>query len=139
MNKLVAALALGAAITSSAALGQAAPPQAAPDGASPAADVTRQETQQMADNLFKQLDANHDGSLTKQEAQAFSSRFGNRGGRVLDMLFAGAQSITLQQFEAMALARFDAMDSNHDGTVSAAERAQARAAMKAAMGAKTAQ
>jgi hypothetical protein len=42
------------------------------------------------------------------------------------MAFGSGQSITLQQFEAQALARFDAMDLNHDGTVTAAERQQAR-------------
>jgi hypothetical protein len=40
----------------------------------------------------------------------------------------------LQQFEAQQLARFDAMDLNHDGTVTAAERQQARAAMRAQSG-----
>jgi hypothetical protein len=40
--------------------------------------------------------------------------------------FGDAQSVTLQQFEAKALARFDAQDLNHDGTVTAAERQQAR-------------
>jgi hypothetical protein len=35
--------------------------------------------------------------------------------------------VTLQQFEAQSLARFDAIDLNHDGTVTAAERQQARA------------
>ena len=43
-----------------------------------------------------------------------------------------AQSITLQQAEAQALARFDRDDLNHDGVVTAAERQQARAALKAA-------
>jgi hypothetical protein len=40
--------------------------------------------------------------------------------------FGNAQSVTLQQFETQALARFDAQDLNHDGTVTAAERQQAR-------------
>jgi hypothetical protein len=49
-------------------------------------------------------------------------------------MFAGAQSITLQQAETQALAHFDAMDLNHDGKVSAAEREQARAALRAQRG-----
>jgi hypothetical protein len=47
--------------------------------------------------------------------------------RMIDQAFATSQSMTLQQFEAQALARFDAMDLNHDGTVTAAERQQLRA------------
>jgi hypothetical protein len=46
--------------------------------------------------------------------------------RMIDEAFGSAQSLTLQQFEAQALARFDAMDLNHDGVVTAAERQQAR-------------
>ncbi len=45
---------------------------------------------------------------------------------MIDQAFAASQSLTLQQFEAQALARFDAQDLNHDGTVTAAERQQAR-------------
>ena len=37
----------------------------------------------------------------------------------------------LQQFEAQQLARFDRDDLNHDGTVTTAERQQARSALKA--------
>ena len=44
---------------------------------------------------------------------------------------APIQTLTLQQFEAQSLARFDAMDLNHDGTVTAAEREQARTQMRA--------
>jgi hypothetical protein len=40
--------------------------------------------------------------------------------------FGNAQSITLPQFEAQALARFDAQDLNHDGVATAAERQQVR-------------
>jgi hypothetical protein len=50
---------------------------------------------------------------------------------MIDRVFANAQSITLQQFEAQSLARFDVQDLNHDGTVSSAEREQARAQRKA--------
>jgi hypothetical protein len=46
--------------------------------------------------------------------------------RMLDQAFATSQALTLQQFEAQALARFDAQDLNHDGTVTAAERQQIR-------------
>ncbi|MFL6784667.1 MAG: hypothetical protein ACJ8E0_00205, partial [Sphingomicrobium sp.] len=55
---------------------------------------------------------------------------GRRAGRMQRMIgqaFGTAQSLTLQQFEAQALSRFDASDLNHDGTVTAAERQQLRA------------
>lgn len=43
-------------------------------------------------------------------------------------VFGDAQAVTLAQFEAHALARFDRQDLNHDGIVTAVERQQARAA-----------
>jgi len=46
---------------------------------------------------------------------------------MIEQGFANSPSLTLQQFEAQALARFDAQDLNHDGTLTAAERQQARA------------
>ena len=70
-------------------------------------------------------------TLARDEAQHAASQFGGHGVRMIDRMFGDAQSITLQQAEAQALAHFDAMDLNHDGTVSAAERKQARAAMRA--------
>ena len=45
---------------------------------------------------------------------------------MIDHAFGAAQSLTLQQFEAAALARFDRADVNHDGVVTVAERQQAR-------------
>jgi hypothetical protein len=45
---------------------------------------------------------------------------------MIDEAFATSQSLTLQQFEAQSLARFDAADLNHDGIVTAAERQAAR-------------
>jgi len=45
--------------------------------------------------------------------------------------FGTSQTLTLQQFEAQALARFNAADLNHDGTVTAAERQQVRAQRQA--------
>lgn len=106
-------------------------------------DQTRVEATQRADMMFQMLDANHDGTVTKAEADAALAQFqamrgGDDGGRgagrmqrMLDQAFAGAPALTKVQFEAQALARFDAMDVNHDGTVTAAERAQVRAARAA--------
>lgn len=106
-------------------------------------DQTRAEAQQRADTMFQMLDANHDGTVTKAEADdalaklqamAASDSGSGRGGggrvrmlqQLVERLFATAPSITQQQFEAVMLARFDAMDLNHDGVVTAAEREQAR-------------
>jgi hypothetical protein len=45
---------------------------------------------------------------------------------MIDLAFGSSQAITLQQFESQALARFDSMDLNRDGVVTAAERQQVR-------------
>jgi len=99
-------------------------------------DQTRAEAQQRADMMFQMLDANHDSSVTKDEADQVFAKFqasrggdSGRGGRtraLIDQAFASTPSLNLQQFEAQALARFDAADANHDGVVTAAERQQAR-------------
>ncbi|HKC01708.1 MAG TPA: hypothetical protein VKC17_00210 [Sphingomicrobium sp.] len=138
---LIAAAATAAIATQAQAApsAQAAPPaQAAPlpglrgNGLQP--DVTRQKAQQMAGGLFQRFDVNHDGTLTRQEADQASARMGGGGAggdraeRMIARVFGEAQSITLAQFEAQLLARFDRQDLNHDGTVTAAERQQARAA-----------
>jgi hypothetical protein len=126
MKKLLVMAALGASLTSAPALAQALA-----GGGFMQRDFTRQQAQQMADMMFQQLDTNHDGVLTRAEADQGAAQFSSpRGGgriqRMIAQAFGNAQSITLQQFEAQALARFDAQDLNHDGTVTAAERQQAR-------------
>ena len=110
-------------------------PQAAPQGNLRGnwlqADQTRQQAQQRADLMFQRLDANHDGSVTREEAQKAGPVTGGGGARVerlMTRLYGDAQSVTQAQFEAQALARFDRQDLNHDGTVTADERQQARAA-----------
>jgi Ca2+-binding EF-hand superfamily protein len=88
--------------------------------------------------MFQMMDTNRDGVVTRDEAQQALAQFeaarGGAGGkgseriqRMIDMAFGSGQSITQQQFETQALTRFDAMDLNHDGTVTAAERQQVRA------------
>ena len=138
MKQLLVTLALGAAFVSAPVLAQA------PGGGFMQRDQTRAEAQQRADMMFQMLDANKDGTATRAEADAAIAQFqasrggadqsgrgGGRMARMVDQLFGTSQAVTLQQFEAMALARFDAADLNHDGTVTAAEREQARAAMQA--------
>jgi Ca2+-binding EF-hand superfamily protein len=130
MMKLHLALALGAATISVPLLAQA-------PGGGMQRDQTRQEAQQRADMMFQMMDANRDGTVTRTEAEQAAAQFaarsggdeGRGGGRIqcmIDQAFGTAQSLTQAQFEAQALARFDAMDLNHDGVVTAAERQQAR-------------
>jgi hypothetical protein len=136
MQKLIITIALGAAIITTPALAQA--PGGA--GGTMQRDQTRAQAQQRADMMFQMLDTNKDGTVTKAEADAALAQFqAARGGddqsgrgagrmqRMLDQAFGTAQSLTQAQLEAQVLARFDAQDLNHDGTVTAAEREQLRA------------
>ena len=118
MKTLPAGIALGAAIISTSAIAQ--------QGGMMDQDMTRAQAQQRADMMFQRFDTNHDGVITREEAQQAAAQFGGRGQRMIDRIFGTAQSISLQQFEAQSLARFDAADANHDGVVTAAERQQAR-------------
>ena len=136
MKKTIVAIALGAAAFSTPVLAQ---------GRGGGHDQTRAEAKERADMMFQMIDANHDGVVTRQEAEAALAQFqaargggegGGRGagmmGRMLDQVFASSPQITLAQFEGMMLARFDAQDLNHDGVVTAEEREQARAARQGA-------
>ena len=134
MKKLiVVAIALGAAAASYPLLAQA------PGGyGGGQREQTRAEVKQRADMIFQMMDINHRGLVTRQEAEQALAQFeasrgggdgGKRGGmmqRMLDQLFANSPSVTLQQVEAQALARFDAQDLNHDGVVTPEERQQFR-------------
>lgn len=146
MRKLLVTIALGATIVATQAAAQDAspppPPAAAPmaggegrhHGGWDQQDMTRAQAQQMADSMFQRFDLNHDGVVTRQEAKQARAQMGFGGERVekmIDRAFGSAQSLTLQQFEAQALARFDRDDLNHDGVLTAAERQQARAQQKA--------
>jgi Ca2+-binding EF-hand superfamily protein len=153
MKALLVTVALGAAAFSTSVLAQAPAqpqPQAQAQAQSQAGgrggwmqrDQTRDQAKQMADMLFKRLDANGDGTVTRAEAEQVAQQFGGGddsnggrgGGRIAMMInraFGDAQSMTLAQFAAQALARFDAIDLNHDGTLSVAERQQARAQRQA--------
>jgi hypothetical protein len=129
MNKLFFAVALGAAIASTEGGAQ-------PQGGGGQQDFNRQQAQQFADSAFQRLDLNHDGVVTRDEAEQARAQMGGRGGHMIERTFGTAQSLTLAQFEASALAQFDAEDVNHDGVVSAAERQQAHAQRAAAQGLK---
>jgi EF hand len=133
MHKILIPLALGAAIVSTAAIAQDQPSQG---GGRFMQDMTRAQAQQMADGMFQRFDLNHDGVVTRQEAQQAASQFGggHRAEHMIDRMFGSAQSLTLQQAETAALARFDRDDLNHDGVVTGAERQQVRAQLKAQRG-----
>ena len=132
MKKHLVAVAVGSILI-------AAPAAAQERGGYGQRDQTRAEAQQRADMMFQMMDANRDGTVTKAEAQEALAQFeAARGGddsgrgsgrmqRMIDQAFATSPSMTLPQFEAQSLARFDAADLNHDGTVTAAEREQVRA------------
>jgi hypothetical protein len=129
MNKLFLLATLGASTLSAEAGAQgAAPAQAAPQAqARPVQqDISRQQAQQFADSTFKRLDANQDGTVTRSEADQVRAQTGGRG-HLIERTFGTAQSLSLAQFEAAALALFDAEDTNHDRVVTAAEREQSRA------------
>ncbi len=137
MTRVFLTIALGAAAIASSAVAQM--PKG---GAGVQADVTRAQVQQQAMTMFVRLDLNHDGTLTRAEAEkvvaqigaqrgANGGQGGNRVERMIMQTLGGAPSITRAQFIAQALARFDAIDLNHDGVLSAAERQQARAARSA--------
>ena len=125
MKTLLVTIALGATLFSTQALAQAR--------GGWMQDMTRQQAKDMADGMFQRFDLNNDGVVTRQEAEQAGQQFGggNRVEKLINRTFGTAQSLTLQQFEGQALARFDRDDANHDGTVTVAERQQARAALKA--------
>ena len=133
MKTVILAMSIGSAAIASSAIAQ----DAGGRGGWMQRDQTRAEAQQRADMMFQMLDTNKDGTVTRAEAeqalkQCEAARGGEQGRRVgriqrmINLAFGSGQSITLQQFEAQALARFDRMDLDHNGTVTAAERQQAR-------------
>lgn len=160
MNILVATVALGASMLSTQALAQAqaqTPPPATQTAPAPApaqapggrggwiqGPQTRDQAKQRADMMFQRVDLNHDGIFTREEAdqildQMSSGDDSSRADRMEQMfnrLLGTGKSITQAQFEAQMLARFDAADLNHDGTVTPEERQQAMAALRAKAGGK---
>jgi Ca2+-binding EF-hand superfamily protein len=85
------------------------------------------------DAEFTRLDTNRDGQLSKAEFMAAAPPVQPR--TTAQQIVAKVDSnkdgkISLQEYEARPLAAFADFDTNHDGTVSAAEIQAARAAMK---------
>ena len=95
--------------------------------------VTRQEALTAADLEFAKMDADHDGKVTADERRAYVAQARDpRGlGRHAPPRHHGAdQAMTLEQFRARAAARFDRMDSNHDGRLDKTEIANMREARR---------
>jgi len=114
------------------------------------ADEARQAGEQRraerAGRMFERLDANRDGSVTRAEFdQAQAQRMARRGergehGRGMggrhrghgwggmrgEQMFGEQGFVTREQMRERALARFDRADANRDGTLTVAERQQAR-------------
>ena len=134
MKTLIATIALGAALIPAAASAQAQANDIAVGGF-PIQNLTRQQAQQVADGTFERLDVDHNGTVTRQEAEQVREQMGvggERAQKMIDRTFGVLQSLTLKQFEEQQLARFDRQDLNHDGVVTAEERQQARALRRAA-------
>ena len=131
------------------------------DGKLDASDRAARRTEMQA-KMFDRLDANKDGSISKAEWDQHSAdraakrsdrgekrvdagdgkrgmrgHHGKRGGHGMMMARAdtdGDKAVSQAEFQAAALARFDAADANKDGQVTAEERATQREAWKAKAG-----
>lgn len=109
---------------------------------------------QMRERMFDRIDSNHDGMISKDEFNAFhrggpgmdggpgmggmhGGPDGPMEGRRHDMMFGAgmkAGPVNKADFVAKRLALFDKVDTNHDGTISPAERDAARQKMRSMRG-----
>ena len=75
---------------------------------------------------FNKLDTNHDGQLSKAEFMAAAPSAPTtapNGAPVVAQLDKNKDGkVTVQEYEAPILSRFDSLDLNHDGVISDAER-----------------
>ncbi|MDR6147115.1 ca2+ sensor protein [Sphingomonas sp. NCPPB 2930] len=144
MRKTLIGLSFAALLGSTAAYAQDDMPPPSPGGmmgVRPDANgnITRAAAIADADRRFADMDADHDGTVTPEEMQAYHARRraewqqrrpegprphgerpeGERPGR------PAPRPITADAFRARALAMFDRLDTNHDGRIDATERAAA--------------
>jgi Ca2+-binding EF-hand superfamily protein len=102
-----------------------------------------QRREERVGRAFERLDADRDGSLSRAEFEQGRERraehraergprHGLRGrrhggpGRHAERMFGEQGFVTREQMRERALARFDRLDLDRDGTLTAAERRQAR-------------
>ena len=116
-----------------------------------ARQAAEQRRAQHAGHAFERLDANRDGSISRAEFDQARSqmrehraergaergpragfRGGRRGGPGMrgERMFGEQGFVTREQLRERALARFDRLDANRDGTLTAAERRQGREQMR---------
>lgn len=117
-------------------LGVAAPALA--QGGGPRGPMTRAQAVDMQKQRFATMDANGDGAVTKEElGTAIAKRMGNMAPppAMLDAMFQrmdtdGDGKAMAAEVAAAEMARFDAMDTDHDGTLTPDERRAGMAAMR---------
>jgi Ca2+-binding EF-hand superfamily protein len=125
-----------------------------------ARQAMQQRREQAAGRRFERLDANRDGSISRAEfdqarsqlrersGERRAERGGRRGmrgmhgprrgaprarGEAGQRMFGEHGFVTREQMRERALARFDRLDANRDGTLTAAERQQGRQQMRERM------
>ena len=96
----------------------------------------QQHRAERAGRMFERFDLNSDGSITRAEfdqAHAQRAEHGAEAGEHRGMrgdhraaMFGEQGFVTREQMRERALARFDRLDANRDGTLTAEERRQAR-------------
>ena len=97
-------------------------------------EQARTGEQQKMDAEFSKLDTNHDGQLSKAEFMAAAPTGPTTAPNGADAMAQIDKNkdgkVSLDEYRAPMLGRFDAIDTNHDGTISNAEKAAAQAKAK---------
>jgi EF hand len=146
LAKRAASLAVGACLAAVFAIGASASAQDAahPDGgmgmamadANHDGSITRDEMRAARAAMFERLDADHDGFITEAERAARAD--GPRGrGLLMQRLDANSDGkVSRTEFTSAPTPFFDRADTDHNGVIDAAELATVRAAREARMDAR---